>query len=121
MSKTTLHFRLIINGLNEIPASYTAPMAFRKECHTAAGQLGVIESSWSWEAPIFSVLFESVNGMEAQLARVDAAVINNVPLRIQADFLFAAIGIPILHPPHCIDQLEGDLVASPAMPLNTMT
>jgi hypothetical protein len=46
--------------------------------------------------PFFSTLFESANGMEAQPARVDAAVINSVPLRVQADFLFAAIGIDAL-------------------------
>jgi hypothetical protein len=48
----------------------------------------------SSEVPAFSALLESVNGMEAQPARVDAAVINNVPPRIQADFAFSAIGIP---------------------------
>jgi hypothetical protein len=60
-------------------------MPFRKDCHTSAGQLGVVESAKSWEVSFFSALFESVDGIEAQPARVDAAVINSVPLRIQAD------------------------------------
>jgi hypothetical protein len=44
--------------------------------------------------PAFSALLESVNGMEAQPATVDAAVIKNVPPRIQADRLFSDIGNP---------------------------
>src|SRR5450631_4201118 len=48
----------------------------------------------SLEGPAFSAVLESANGMEAQPARVDAAVINNLPPRIQADFAFGAIGIP---------------------------
>jgi hypothetical protein len=49
----------------------------------------------SLEVPAFSALLEAANGMEAQPARVDAAVINNVPPRIQADFAFSAgVGIP---------------------------
>ena len=39
-------------------------------------------------------LLESVNGIEAQPARVDAAVINNATPRIRAAFAFSAIGIP---------------------------
>jgi hypothetical protein len=50
----------------------------------------------SLEGPAFSAVLESTDGMEAQPARVDAAVINNVPPRIQADFAFGAIGIPNL-------------------------
>jgi len=56
----------------------------------------------SFEGPAFSAVLESANGMEAQLARVDAAVINNVPPRIQVAFPFSAIGIPnsgsLFHP-----------------------
>jgi hypothetical protein len=43
---------------------------------------------------VFWALLESVNGVEAQPARVDAAVINNVAPRIRAAFAFCAIGIP---------------------------
>jgi len=57
--------------------------------------MGPIKSSISWEVAAFSALLELGKGMEAQPARVDAAVINNVPLRIQADFLFSDIGTPI--------------------------
>jgi hypothetical protein len=46
------------------------------------------------EVPVFWALLESVNGVEAQPARVDAAVINNVAPRIRAAFAFCAIGIP---------------------------
>jgi len=49
----------------------------------------------SLEVPAFSALLESANGVEAQPARVDAAVINKVPARIQAAFAFSAIGIPL--------------------------
>jgi hypothetical protein len=70
-------------------------MAFRKECHTATDQVGVIESSWVSEVTALSALFESVNGREAQPARVDAATTNNIPQRIQAEVLLGAIGIPI--------------------------
>jgi hypothetical protein len=41
--------------------------------------------------PALSALLESANGMEAQPARVDAAVINNAPLTIQAVFAFSAM------------------------------
>ena len=41
-------------------------------------------------------LFESADGVEAQPPIADAAVIKNVPPRIQAAFLFNAIGIPNL-------------------------
>jgi hypothetical protein len=71
-----------------------------------------------WEVPSFSVLFESVNGREVQPASVDAAATNNVPPRIQADFLFAAMGIPIsleIHEkkilPSLSDALEHAIVA----------
>jgi hypothetical protein len=48
----------------------------------------------SLEGPVFSSLLESVNGMEAQPATVDATVIKNVPPRIQADRLLTDIGNP---------------------------
>jgi hypothetical protein len=60
-----------------------------------SGRLGFIEPSISWEAAAFSALLELANGAEAQPAKVNAAVINNVARRIQADFLFNDIGIPI--------------------------
>jgi hypothetical protein len=83
-------------GLKEMPASLRSTIALRKTCHTSgSGQLGFIEPSISWDGPAFSVLLESANGIDAQPARVDAAVINNVPPRTQAEFLFSDIGTPI--------------------------
>lgn len=43
---------------------------------------------------MFWALLDSVNGVEAQPARVDAAVINNVKGRIRGAFKFSVIGIP---------------------------
>jgi hypothetical protein len=60
-----------------------------------SGRLGFIEPSISWEVVALSALLEPANGMGAQPERVDAAVINSAPPRIQADFLFSAIAIPI--------------------------
>jgi hypothetical protein len=46
--------------------------------------------------PVFWALLGSVNDVEAQPARLDAAVIHNVTARIRAAFAFidGAIGIP---------------------------
>jgi len=58
----------------------------------------------SLEVPAFSALLESGNGTEAHPARVDAAVINNVPPRIQAD-AFSAIGPSELELPYPLATL----------------
>jgi hypothetical protein len=56
----------------------------------------------SLDVPAISALLELANGVEAQPARIDAAVINNVPPRIQADFVLSVIAIPhsssLIHP-----------------------
>jgi hypothetical protein len=44
--------------------------------------------------PVVSALLELADGMEAQPARVDAALINNIAPRIRAAFAFSAIGFP---------------------------
>jgi hypothetical protein len=81
-----------------MPASLRSTIAPLKTCHTSgSGRLGFIEPSISWDGPAFSTLLESANGVAAQPARVDAAAVNNVPPRIQADFLFSDIGTPISH------------------------
>ncbi len=66
----------------------------RKTLHSSAlGRVLLIELVISLEVPVFWALFESVDGIEAQPARFDAAVINKVTPRIRAAFLFSVIGI----------------------------
>jgi hypothetical protein len=68
-----------------------------KTWHSSAlGRASLIESGISLEMPVFWALLESASDVEAQPARVDAAVINNVTPRIRTALAFtnSAIDIP---------------------------
>ncbi len=108
--------------LTEIRAGSTS--ASRKTWQTSAfGRLSLLKPSMSCEGPAFSALLDSVNGKEAQPARVDAAVINNVPPSTQADFAFNAFGIRIrasastLTPLYASVRLEVKSIHGPWVPL----